>query len=469
MNVDLVRRRLQAPPPPVAVETAAVSEPTEEWWGVYYRGEKIGYATQRVTPTDDGYVVEDASLFRLNLLGRSQTADTRLRMIAGPDWELKRFHFRLISSDIRFETTGEIVDRKLTLEIVSGGERTRRELDLRQRPYLHAAVKPYAISQNLEPGKEQLLPIFDPATLSQQVATVVVEGRERIRVGDATESAIRLRQRFKGITIISWVDGRGRTLREETPTGLSMVRESPEQARKAPGNRAILLDLVREASIPVASPIAAPGEKNLLKVELSGVPLDDFSLDGGRQRLAGNVLEIRREGLSAARSYRLPLRESGFVTHLQPTPFVQSDHPKIRALTAKVLNGETDAIKAVARLREWVYAELDKTPTVSIPSALDVLATRKGDCNEHTVLFNAMARAAGIPAKTVVGVVYLKGAFFYHAWSQVWLGEWISVDSVLNQFPADVTHLKFLEGEIDRQIDILQLIGQLKIKVLEAL
>jgi hypothetical protein len=83
------------------------------------------------------------------------------------------------------------------------------------------------------------------------------------------------------------------------------------------------------------------------------------------------------------------------------------------------------------------------------------------------VLFNAMARAVGIPAKTVVGVVYLRGAFYYHAWSEVWLGEWISVDPVLNQFPADVTHVKFLEGEIDRQLDILELIGKLRIQVME--
>jgi hypothetical protein len=31
-----------------------------------------------------------------------------------------------------------------------------------------------------------------------------------------------------------------------------------------------------------------------------------------------------------------------------------------------------------------------------------------------------------------------------------------------------VTHVKFIEGEIDRQIDILQLIGNLKIDVIEA-
>jgi hypothetical protein len=29
-----------------------------------------------------------------------------------------------------------------------------------------------------------------------------------------------------------------------------------------------------------------------------------------------------------------------------------------------------------------------------------------------------------------------------------------------------VTHVKFLEGEIDRQIDLLQLIGKLEIEVL---
>ena len=119
-----------------------------------------------------------------------------------------------------------------------------------------------------------------------------------------------------------------------------------------------------------------------------------------------------------------------------------------------------------AVIKDWVHREVAKEPTVSIPNALGVLETRKGDCNEHTVLFNALARASGIPAKTVVGVVYLRGSFYYHAWSEIWLGSWVSLDPVLNQFPADVTHIKFLEGEIDRQIDIVQLIGKLKIEVL---
>ena len=97
-----------------------------------------------------------------------------------------------------------------------------------------------------------------------------------------------------------------------------------------------------------------------------------------------------------------------------------------------------------------------------------LFSTRTGFCEHYASAFAVLMRAAGIPAKTVVGIVYLRGAFYYHAWSEVWLGEWISVDAVLNQFPADPTHVKFLEGEIDRQLDILQLIGSLKIELIEA-
>jgi transglutaminase-like putative cysteine protease len=228
------------------------------------------------------------------------------------------------------------------------------------------------------------------------------------------------------------------------------------------------LDLISQTAVRLDSPIVDPARRSFLKLKLSGFNPANFSLNTGRQRLTEDTLEVIREDLSRLRSYRIPLQEPRLASYLQPTPFLQSDHPEIRAMAQRVLKGETDASKAVLRIKDWVYREVAKEPTVSIPNALEVLQTKRGDCNEHTVLFNAVARAAGIPAKTVVGVVYLRGAFYYHAWSEVWLGEWVSVDSVLNQFPADVTHIKFLEGEIDRQIEILQLIGNLKIEVLDA-
>ena len=467
MNVLLLRRQLWAPPLPVLLPAAAaITEPMEEWWGIYYQGEKIGYAAQTITPDPEGYLVQDSSVLRLNLLGTVQTVKTQLHMAAAANWTLKRFDFDLHSNNVRFQARGEVAGRKLHLQVESGGYRTDKELPLSQPPYLLAALKPYMATQNLELNKDQLFPTFDPSTLSQQITTVTIEGRELIKIGGEMEPALRIRQRFKGLSVVSWVDGKGRTLKEETPTGFSLVRQR-EQEAKILATRAISLDLITQTSVPLESPIAEPTKKNLLKVKLSGFNLAHFPLNGGRQRLAEDLLEITREDLNQLRSYRLPMREPSMASYLQSTPFLQSDHPQVRSVAEKVLQGETDALKAARRIRRWVYDSLAKVPTVSIPNALEVLQTRKGDCNEHAVLFNALARAVGIPAKTVVGVVYLRGAFYYHAWSEVWLGQWVSVDSVLDQFPADVTHIKFLEGEIDQQIDILELIGRLRIKVVE--
>jgi len=466
MNIFLVKRQLGGPPPVITVRsTEKITETIEEWWGVFYCGEKIGYASQTISPKSKGYKLHDQSVMNLNLLGTVQPATTRLEMEANEDWTLENFEFGLSSREIRFTARGRVNEGTLRLEIDSAGHKSTREITLSQAPYLLAALKPYVVTQQLEAGKKFFFSTFDPATLSQQVTTVVIEGREQIRAGGRTEPAIKLRQSFRGISVVSWVDGQGRTLKEESPAGLSLVRQSAEDA-KAASSRAVSLDIVAQTSIPIANAIADPQSRADLKLKLSGINLANFSLSGGRQRLSDDGLEIRRENPQQLSAKSIPIRDARMTSYLQPTPFLQADHPSIRVLAAKILNGETNSYRAAVKIKDWVYKEIAKQPTVSIPNALEVLQTKRGDCNEHTVLFNALARAAGIPAKTVVGIVYLRGAFYYHAWSEIWLGEWISIDSVLNQFPADVTHVKFLEGEIDRQLDILQLIGNLKIEIL---
>ena len=108
---------------------------------------------------------------------------------------------------------------------------------------------------------------------------------------------------------------------------------------------------------------------------------------------------------------------------------------------------------------------LQKRPVLGIPDALTTLNTRMGDCNEHAALFAALARNAGIPTRVVAGVTFHEGAFYYHAWNEVCLGEkWYTLDTTKNQFPADLSHIKFVEGETSEQIKISALLGKLGIK-----
>ena len=467
MNGLLIKRQFAEPPPPIVLGSSErISEIIEEWWGLYYRGEKIGYASQIIEPNAAGYAIRDHSELRLNLLGTNQTATTRVRMEVDLEWALDNFDFELRSGEVQFKASGRVSPGRLSIETISAGHRAAREIPLRQRPYLLAALKPFAATQQLEENKEYYFPTFDPATLSQQVTKLVIEGRENIRIGDRIEPALRVRQQLKGVSVVSWLDGSGRTLKEESPGGLSMARQSQAEARKLDAGRSVPLDLIAQTSIRLPAPITNADQKELLRLRLSGFDPDGFSRSGGRQLFNHGILEIRRELIDAASSISLPVSDIRLVSYLQPTAFLQSDHPAIRTLAREITGGEKNARKAALRINDWVYKNVTKKPTVSIPTALEVLQTRRGDCNEHAVLFNALARAAGIPAKTIVGVVHMRGAFYYHAWSEVWLGDWVTIDPVLNQFPADVTHVKFLEGDIDRQLDILRLIGNLKIELL---
>ena len=103
-----------------------------------------------------------------------------------------------------------------------------------------------------------------------------------------------------------------------------------------------------------------------------------------------------------------------------------------------------------------------------IPDALTTLNTRMGDCNEHAALFAALARNAAIPTRIAAGVTFHEGAFYYHAWNEVCLADmWYTVDTTKNQFPADLSHIKFVEGETSEQVKISALLGKLKIEITE--
>ena len=128
---------------------------------------------------------------------------------------------------------------------------------------------------------------------------------------------------------------------------------------------------------------------------------------------------------------------------------------------------ETCVINADVKIMEWVHQTVQPNPTVAIPSAKQVFLVRKGDCNEYTVLFTALARAAGIPTKMIAGLVYQEGRFYYHAWPEIFVGEWVGLDPTFNQAPIDVTHIPMIEGGLKEQVGLIGKIGRLRIHILE--
>jgi transglutaminase-like putative cysteine protease len=150
---------------------------------------------------------------------------------------------------------------------------------------------------------------------------------------------------------------------------------------------------------------------------------------------------------------------------LEPSLFVQSDHPKIINLVNKIISYDDNPLERANKIVDWIQKNIEKRPVLSLPDAVSTLTHRVGDCNEHAVLLAALARAAGMPAKVEAGLVYLNGRFYYHAWNLLYLGKWITVDSLFDQIPADVTHIRLISGASSQQADLINIIGKIKLRI----
>ena len=153
--------------------------------------------------------------------------------------------------------------------------------------------------------------------------------------------------------------------------------------------------------------------------------------------------------------------------YLEADAFIQSDHPRILSQAKEIVGNEQDVWKKALLINQWVFENLNKVNVVSVPSALEVLQTREGDCNEHTTLFVALARAAGIPSRAAIGLAWSEThrGFYYHAWPEVYAGRWIWMEPTFGQPIADATHIKLLAGNVEKWVQLLPFIGRLKLDV----
>ena len=455
--------------------------PTATWRGVYYRGEKMGFTVSQTIRTDEGFeLLEDARLV-MNLFGSTSTTTIHTTAWVDRDFALKSFQFSLDPGTGPIQVRGAVNapgsnlegGQRLTLAITSGGQTRTEERRLAEVPVMTLNLSRLLATRGFEAGSRHRWTIFDPATLANAPVDVRIGEREVVRTRDGIIPAFRVEMAFQGLTTTSWVTDTGDVVREESPMGLMTLRESPEDAQGLAVPNRVQEDLLRMSAVvpEMRRRIDEPRDVRRMVLRLEGASIAGPDLDGEGQSVDGSTIEIRDP-----RTLQPGPADPGAAAYLSPEPFLESDAPEIIAEANVALKGVTGARARAERLTRYVNALLDKKPTVSLPSAREVLRTKVGDCNEHTALYVAMARAAGIPARIAVGLVFVRGvqgAFYYHAWPEVYLDEgkgrgmWLPVDPTLNQFPADGTHLRLVRGGLDKQAAILPLIGALRITVVD--
>jgi transglutaminase-like putative cysteine protease len=454
-----------------------------QWRGVYYRGEKLGFTVSQTVPFENGegqdgagFELQEDGQLQMALLGAHTITTLRTTARVNRAFELQSFDFSLDPGTGPIKIGGVVRGLDLHISITSGG-RTRTEVRrLAERPMLSLNLVRRLADGGLTPGSVHQWNLFDPATLRNAPVTVKVGEREIVRSANMPIPAFRVDMEFSGLKTTAWITDTGEIVREESPLGFITVRESPERARALAIDGRIRQDLLEASAVvpvieprtPPLPPIDDPRNVRRLRMRVEGADLSSADLQGVGQRIDGTTVEI-----SDAQKLVAGPAEGDLEQYLRPEPFLESDDPDIRAAAVEAVGNAVGTRARAEAMTRYVSSIVQKKPTVSLPSAREVLRTRIGDCNEHTALFVAMSRAAGIPARIAVGLAYVRGAFYYHAWPEVYIAEgtsrgfWLPVDPTFNQFPADATHLRLARGGLDKQAAILPLIGRVKITLLD--
>lgn len=451
---------------PLLDSVALEIQERKEWVGIYSGKDKIGYASTQISREGEGFLIAERATMRLNLMGIPREIKTSMDVKTDKAFGLQSFEMRLVSGPVRFDMKGEIRGSAIHLEVGSAGKVRKSDIMLSEPPWLAQNLRYLLLQRRLEVGNRFQVPMFDPMTFTNKPMEIRVEGKDTQTVEGKSIPAYRLVYTWNGLQSRAWVTEAGETLREEGWGGFTLVRESQEEALAKGWPTGKGVDLMSATAIPVETTLPYPRELSHLRVRFSKGDVGRFAFFDDRQKSRGTEIEVTKEDLLKAKTYVLPHPETPELREaISPTPLVQSDDREIRETAGRILKGESDALRAVVLIKEWVYEAIEKVPTVSVPSAVEVLRTRQGDCNEHSVLFAALARAAGIPTKLCAGILYQEGRFYYHAWNEVYLGRWFTLDPLLGQFPADATHIKFVEGELERQVQLVGLIGHLKAEI----
>ncbi|MBI5195468.1 MAG: transglutaminase domain-containing protein [Nitrospirae bacterium] len=434
-------------------------ESAQRWMGAYLKGQKIGYTSSSLYRDVDGYSAYEEIHLRLNVLGTEQDIRTKTYVSISPELKVRSFRFSM-NSGKGIEIKGKFTGKTLNLDIETAGNKTAQTMELAEEPQMSLTILPYLIKEGFKSGASFKFPVFDPATMGIQDMLIEIAGREKITISGKEVTAFKIRGDLQGIRLLMWVDENGNELREESPIGFTLISESKEEATRAVINAP---DIIQQASVPFN--LTLPPRVSYLKIRLRGIDYKGLELTAGGQTLNGNILNIVKEDISSLKPAALPV--SGMEPFLTATPLIQSEDPRIIKLAREIAGSEKNSLKAARLLYEWVFNNIEKTPSITIPSAVDVLNAKKGDCNELTTIYVALARAIGLPSKMLIGIVYRQGAFYYHAWPEVFVGKWIAIDPTLGEFPVDAKYIRLISGDPGKQLVIARVINNISLEGIE--
>ncbi|HEY7422891.1 MAG TPA: transglutaminase domain-containing protein, partial [Gemmataceae bacterium] len=259
--------------------------------------------------------------------------------------------------------------------------------------------------------------------------------------------------------LVVWLDDKLRMVRSESDMPglgrMTLYRTTRPLAEKEGVAPALMADLGLRSLIPLNRALARPHEVREIVYRITVKDDDDpattFARDGRQsvENVEGNTFDLRVRAIREPAEGAAPGKIKD--DYLKSSYFLDSDNDKVRELAARIVGDEKDPWRKGQRIEKWVHEHMKENTKVNFAPASQVLRDLQGDCRQHAMLTAALCRAAGVPARTAVGLVYVNDenhgpVLGFHMWTEVGInGQWLMLDAVLGKGSVGAGHLKIAD------------------------
>jgi Transglutaminase-like superfamily len=416
---------------------ATSSSNRETWYAVRIGDATVGTASERRDQKATGTVFQAHMNVRFTRLGTPLSMMVLTEEFTTPEGRLERA--RMESSVSNSSSTAVLDGDSVTYETHVGKTVNRRKFAWQAGavPEVVASDRVTAWLHGAAP--ETTVTVFDIAEGGFRSQQYVRGKPSSERTDTGTIAVTEVGEFDDGATTVSstiWFDTDGQAVKTVVrQLGVDITIERVSEDKLASIEIEPDFDIIRQSMVQCAAfpqPVGRVADVTL-RLDFAGAPPAQ-SMDGPNQA------EIHRDGdtvdlkLTRDTVNRLVASPDDLKPYLLPDRFVQSDAPELRAV-ADSLRAATNAegwplARVVAR---WVNGHIvHKTMEHGYSSALEVYHSCSGDCTEHSLLTVAVLRAAGIPARPVVGLAFdqPEGAFVGHMWVEAYVDYWRTLDAL---------------------------------------
>lgn len=454
---------------------------SESWLGVYIMNQKLGYmhiTTDRTTfEGRECSRIQSFMRTKMVVLGANVQQDLKTTTYMGDHYAPVFEVIDQSSGGQRNVTEARFGEKEVKCKLTTGNGESSKTIPIPEGANL-IGDSMYVLGEGKpEIGKKAVMHIFNPLGLSIDPITVEVLRQEQLTIKNKPYDTYVVKCSMGKLgDATTWQLANGDIIKSVLAMGLTLQIETAEEAVAGvdsgytpAADFALLTSVTSNIDIPNARSL------RILDVKLTGNLDKKMGICDSRQKVkwldpVGDAqvgdFRIDAKNFDAANSVNLPVQDASVAEYLQPTAFLQCDAPEIKSTATKIVGQETSAYKAASKIRKWVNDNMKPQADMGIPRpAVDVLKIKVGVCRDYAVLYGALARAAGIPTKIVAGIVYMDGRFYYHAWAESYVGEWVPFDATLESDFVDATHIKLTEGDATSMFDMTGVFGTMKAEI----